>query len=284
MGAIKFDVRSSDPAKAIAGGGEQAPVGMYVGKIVSVVDEKPEGKDRRLHVIYEITHSADGGKKLSSYAQLHDYITFAESQDWKMDQFLQAIGAATSTKRTGSFDPDKQKGKKIKLRVKGETYNEEYRAKPGGVWKADGGPSAGAEDEPDEDESDENSDENSDETWAEIGARIDEQGDEELPEDVAAMTEAAEELGVDPDDFPTWEELGSALDSGDDTDEPSEEGDEDEGSDEDEEGGEDESYNDWSIADLKAELEARELSTSGAKSVLVARLEENDEEAGPFDE
>lgn len=287
MGAIKFDVRSSDPNKAIKGGGDQPPVGMYKGKVVSVVDEQPEGKDRRLHCIYEITHTSEG-KKADGYVQLHDYITFAESQDWKMDQFLQAMGVATGTKRTGTFDPDKLKGKKIKIRVKSDSYNGEYQGKAGGVWKDDGKASAGAEDEPDDDEGEAEA-ETDDQTWAEFGALIDsEEADDSAIDEITA---AAEEAGLDMGDYEesSWEELGQAIDdntANDDSEEEESEGDDEDGGDEEGEAeeGEEEPYDAWSIADLRSECEARELETTGAKSVLVKRLEENDEEAGPFDE
>lgn len=285
---IKFDVRSSDPAKAIAGGGEQAPVGMYLGKVVSIEDRR-ELKDNPkddLHVVYEITHTAEG-KKADGYAQLHDYVGFSDSQVWKMDQLLQALGAASTTKRTGEFDEKKQKGKKVKIRVKGETYNEEYRAKPGGVWKADGGATAGSEDEPTDEEEAEETIEDGEETWAAFGARID--AEEASDEEVDEITAAAEEAGLDPDSYDTWEALGVELDEGSGEDEGEDAAEEDEGDadgEAEEEGGDDEDvpYDQWSIADLKAECEARELATSGSKSALVKRLEENDEEDGPFDE
>jgi hypothetical protein len=57
--------------------------------------------------------------------------------------------------------------------------------------------------------------------------------------------------------------------------------DEDEDEDEDED---DEDYSDWDLSDLKAELKSRGLKTAGKKSALITRLEESDEEDGPYDE
>jgi len=272
---VKFNVKGSDPSKAISGGGEQAPVGMYLAKIVKVTDRSSNGSGKNdLEVIYEITANADGSKLKEQYAQVYEYVNFGV--DWKLDQFLQAIGAATSTKREGSFDETKQAGKKVKIRIKGETYNDEYRAKCGGVWKATAGPSAGAEDEPDDEEEETSAASDAEETWADVGAKIDNEEDIDPDE----ITAAAEEAGLDPDDYDTWEALGAELDAGD-AAEPAEEEAEEEAA---EEGEEDVPYSEWSLAELREECTARELDDTGAKSKLVARLEEDDENAGPFDE
>ena len=279
---FKFDVRESDPSKAIQGGGEQAPVGMYQAKVVKVTNraETTNGEKNDLEVIYEITGDANGKALAEPYAVLYDYVNFDVA--WKLDQFLQAMGLATSSKRTGQGDENKLKGKKVKLRVKGDTWNGEYRAKVGGTWKLGAGPTAGADDEPDDADDDDDtaaaddttgSDE---ETWAEVGARVDTDDPDGEGDEAAALMEAAEEAGVDPDDYPTWEELGAYLDenSGDGDGDGDADGDAD---------GEDVPYTDWSLADLRAECEARELDSTGAKSKLIARLEEADENDGPFD-
>lgn len=137
MPIVKFDVSDSDPDVAVQGGGEPAPVGTYHCQISSVVDEQPEGKDRRLHCIYRIVDH-------EGYSSLHDYISFGKSSEWKMDQFLQAIGAATKTKRSGGFDPDKQKNKDVNVFVRNESYDPgdgtgvRTTAKVGGVYKWNG--------------------------------------------------------------------------------------------------------------------------------------------------
>lgn len=41
---------------------------------------------------------------------------------------------------------------------------------------------------------------------------------------------------------------------------------------------EDDSYSEWTVSDLRAELAVRELDTTGKKPELVARLEQNDAE------
>lgn len=66
--------------------------------------------------------------------------------------------------------------------------------------------------------------------------------------------------------------------------------DEDDDADEDDEDSEDEDnesdeeaddYNDWSLQQLRAELESRDLETTGRKKALVERLETDDDETGP---
>lgn len=74
-----------------------------------------------------------------------------------------------------------------------------------------------------------------------------------------------------------WSGMSKSEDEYEDLPDEEDEEEEEEAAEEEEE--EEETYDDWSLADLRAELKARELSVAGGKSALVARLEEDDENA-----
>lgn len=134
MTTVKFDVRSSDPDKAISGG-EQPPPGLYKAKIKELKtgyakgdDGEPDKTRPRLEVVYELV-----GKKNANFVNLYDYLSFSEAAQWRLDQFLQAVGVASKSKRTGTFKTEQYLGHPVRIRVKGETYNNEYRARVGQV-------------------------------------------------------------------------------------------------------------------------------------------------------
>lgn len=176
MAKIKFDVSSSDAEKATANYAQPTP-GVYRIKIKALDVKKPDGKDRRIEAQYEIVQD----KKFKG-ARLFDYINLeSESSAWKLDQFLQAVGAASTKKRSGSFDTEALLGKDLMCRVKNELYQGEQRAKVGGVFALSD----------DEDEASEDSDEGTED--------VDEEGeDEELAED--DEDESEEET-----DYSEWE-------------------------------------------------------------------------------
>ena len=285
MPIVKFDVSGSDPKAAFAGGGKQPTPGVYTVKLKEVKpgfrkgeNGQPDKAAPRLEVVAEIQDKKFKG------SLLYDYISFSEASQWKMDQFLQVLGLASTSKRKGSFDTTKVANKKLKVRVVGDTYNGEYRGKLGS-YLPDDEAEDGEADEPDEDEeADEEQDEEQD--LDSLGEQAD--ADNETAIDI--LTGMAEEAGLDPDDYGTWAELATALgeaegeEEPEDEDEPEEDESEDEDeSDEEESDEEDEvpPYSEWSLPDLKAEIENRGLDATGKKSALVAALEADDEE-DPF--
>jgi hypothetical protein len=88
-----------------------------------------------------------------------------------------------------------------------------------------------------------------------------------------------DDLDEDDDDLDDDDIEDDDIDDEEDDDE--EDDDEEEEADDDED---DETYDDWSVDELKAELKERGLKTAGKKSVLVSRLEKDDEEADDDDE
>lgn len=141
MPMIKFDVSASDPEAAV-GGGEPPKPGVYSCKIVGCKlgykkkeDSEELDKSRpRIEVIYQVL---DDGEFKGS--QLYDYISLGEASVWKLDQFLLALGLASSKKRTGQWDPEKQKSKEVKVLVaKDNNSDGEYRAKVRKVLRLEG--------------------------------------------------------------------------------------------------------------------------------------------------
>lgn len=145
---IKSSVKNTEPNQA--GGGEQPKPGIYTGQIHEITYRtgRGNGKEDDLEVIYRILK--DDGKPDGKYNRVWDYVGLeADQTEWKRAQFFEAIGEATETKREVDFDPrehcekfyikkgsDKNggketghKGTKVKLRIKGDSHNGEYKAK-----------------------------------------------------------------------------------------------------------------------------------------------------------
>lgn len=193
MAKVKFNVTPSDPDAALRGAVEPPKPGVYKAKLVELKpgfkkgdNGRPDKNAPRLEVVVEVI----GDKKYKG-ARLYDYISFDEASAWKMDQFLQVLGVANKKKRTGEFDTDKQIGKTFGIRVTGETYNDEYRARLRSYLLPTEDEDADEDDEDleddedveDEDESDEEEDEDSDEEEEEEEEESDEDEEEEDDEE-----------------------------------------------------------------------------------------------------
>lgn len=147
---IKYDLSDSDGSEAFKGGESPKP-GVYGAKVKECKlgyrkgsDGKPDKDAPRLEVTLEIQDKPYKG------SLLWDYLTFTKASQWKLDQFLQAVGVAgEKNKRKGELDPDKVVGKKIKIRVKADSNQAgEYRGKVGAYLKSgDDGDDEGSEDE-----------------------------------------------------------------------------------------------------------------------------------------
>lgn len=293
MSKIKFDVSGSDPSKAIQDSEPPKP-GVYRCKVDEINsgfakgdDGKPDKSRPRLEVIYRITVGKSKG------APLWDYVSFSEAAQWKLDQFLQAMGVATSKKRKGEFDTAKLINKVVKVRVVADKNNDgDYRPKVKGVFAIgeddDVDDDVDDEDEADEEEADEDDeeDDDSDEDDEEeestvdpnhpmmkLGAEADAGG---RPGKVAEkkLKTAAAEADLDPDDYDSWTALAEALAEAEDEDEDDE--------DEEESEDDDDGYDDLTPVKLKAELKERGLKTAGTKEALIKRLRDDDSKEDPF--
>lgn len=267
MSKISYDVTD------VQSGGQDfdvpIPRGVYRVKIDSIDEGTSQSSGNpMLTVVLKLTRGEYKGR------QLWDYIVLTESSAWKLRSFLEAVGhiGKNGAKAKGTFDPQDYVGRMLQVRVKHETDD-----RPETLEANDGKPVVrsrvgallplpdDAEPEDDEDELDAEEPEDDDESEPEmtyddvmsmgkrdLKATI---TDYELDVRVTKQSKletlrerVAEELGLEPS--------------------------EDEGSDDDDE----ETYDDWSVADLKAELKERGLGAGGPKSKLVARLEADDEE------
>lgn len=133
---LKFSVKNTE--HGAAEGGEQPQPGIYEAEILAIDHRtgRGQGKEDDLKVTYKIINSE------KKYALLYDYVGLEnETTEWKRAQFLEAIGVATPDKREGEFDPKKHTpkfngeatsktgGTKVKLRVKSDSYQGEYKGK-----------------------------------------------------------------------------------------------------------------------------------------------------------
>lgn len=174
MAKIKYDVSDVDPNES--GGGEQPKPGVYTAQLSEcnhrVAGEDKKGEDDDLEVVVRIVGDD------TVYSPLWDYVGLNKKTKWKLDQFLRAVGVAgVDKKRKGEFDPDKiaKAQPKFKIRVKGDSYEGDYRAKIGAYLapvdgdeeeddpfkkkKGKGKASKKTEPEPDEDDEEEDDDE-----------------------------------------------------------------------------------------------------------------------------
>lgn len=227
MPVIKFDVSDQDPDESTVAP-EPPPPGLYKAKIIQATpgyktgdDGKPDKNAPRIEVIYQCLESADErNKDYKGAGRVWDYVTFYDTTKRQLDQFLQAIGVATKSKRSGQFDPEKQVGKIVKLRVYGRKGEENYRPQVGGVWKWDGAQDDGSSDDGLEDSTPAKAAKASKATKKAAPATepdLETLGVEADAEDTDAqetLTNLATEAGVDPDDYPTWAELAAVLAEG----------------------------------------------------------------------
>lgn len=259
MAKVKFDVRGVEDQDMDFD--TPVPKGLYRAVIDEIDAETPSKRSGNpmLSVTYKISRGDFKGRLA------WDYIVLDENNKWKLKRFLTAVGLVGGKKERGEFDPSKIEGTEVQIRIKHED-DEEYglRHKVSSVL-----PMPEDEDGDDLDDEEDDEEEEDDE---------DEGTDSDLTlDDLKGMDRAElktlikdEELSIrvtkSKKDDALRDEIAEALEL--------EEDDEDEESDDEEE----EDYNEWSNADLKAELKDRGLKTSGTKSALVTRLETDDED------
>lgn len=117
---VKFDVSGTDPSKATGTNFEAPRPGVYNVRIDEITNNPSKAGKPMLTIVSEITSGSFKGSKL------WDRIVLTEASQWKLDQFLQAIGLASKSKRRGVLDTEEVIGNKAVIRVKAGTYNGDY--------------------------------------------------------------------------------------------------------------------------------------------------------------
>lgn len=292
------------------------PAAVYPARIAKCDYAEPEGKNPRLEVEIRLIDKEHKDYPLWEYVVWVNEKTDKETFDknkWKADQFLQALGVDTTKKETGEFDTDEAVGKLIKVRLKHETdardkQNIKTRARPGGMFyydpddddsfEVDQDDVTGPFDDVDPDVNDGvavESDESDENDWAEYPlADVGEAADGDDDSAIGFLTLLAGEHGLDPETIDTWTEVAEQVEAaqaaaleaakaakpakkgaakkaaapakkaaGKAAAAPKEATTEEYG-------------DEWSLDDLKAELQSRQLPTRGPRTALVNRLKEND--------
>lgn len=254
MVKVKYDSRNVDRSKQ--GGASTPPAaGVYRMEILACefqeADDPKNGPGYDRLIFTTKCLEGDDQNRGKGY-RFWDYVNL--ELDWKVDQWLQAIGVDTEEAERGSFDTRAFKGKEIIGRTDTEMYNgtEQGRLK----WV---GPDVEDEELEDEDE-------------AELD---DELEDEEEDEELEDEDEDEDEDDEDEEPPPPPKKKRRTKPAP----EPEPEEDEDE-EDEDDEDFEEDGYEDMTQAALKKEAKSRGISVTGSKSALVARLREHDDD--PF--
>lgn len=265
MPKVKYDLRD---VEAAGEGFDTPPPGLYRAKLVECNEKESKSSGNpMLECVYELTRGDFKGSKVWDYIVL-GVEGFPER---KLRQFLEAVGKITGKRNAkGTFDPDDFEDADVQLRLKNEEYEEEQRARVAAVLPL-------PEDDEDEEEIDDEDGDDGDEDEEGAGEEYTYEDLEDMDLDELKGVIEEEELEIrvtkKSKQEKVLERVAEALEL-EPEEEEEEEGDEDE----------DEDYSEWTPADLKAELKDRGLKTSGKKSVLVARLEKDDEEdEDPFE-
>lgn len=290
---VKYDVTN---VEATGGGSEQPKPGVYPAKIAICRQRETKADGSPANDI-EVAFNLGG-----DYAFVFTYIGLSDASDWKLKEFVDALGL----KGKGQFDPDKLIGKMIRVKINPDSYDGEYRGRAGRLMKAQKGDKlAEASEGVDDEDADADGDVDED-TAAEAKADVDSTGDHEFtatredPEDdeVGSYDDwADEDLAAEVEDRGLTVPGGrgskrtkhiAAL-RADDT--SSMDDDEETEPEAEEEGEAEDDYDTWSVDELIAEGTERELALprkprgSGAeeryKEALV-KLLRKDDGANPF--
>jgi hypothetical protein len=290
---IPYDVTGVE--ESAGGTGVKVKPGVHVARIVKCVqrEEKRDGSPAN-----DIEVALNVGDE---YDWVFTYIGLSDSADWKLAEFIRALGL----KETGKLDPEKQVGKLLRVKINSGEYEGNYSPQAGRLMKAQKGDeelfgqrvSEGStqQDEPEPDDEPEGEEPAGDKTYADPNFVASREGEE----DVGSYDDWSEE-----DLLAECEDRGVTLPGGrgskknkaiqalrdedaevsgasaDDEDEPEAEAD-----------GEDE-YDDWDLDQLKEEWESRDMGDipsfrgrnagDRVKAAMIEQLRADDAE-NPFE-
>jgi len=251
MAKLKYDNTNVEPSQF-----KQPTPGLYTARIEECNHRDEDGKND-----VEVVLVIDGGE--FDNAKLWTYIPLSEQAAWKMLEFTDALGLP----KKGTLDTAKAINKKIKVKVSADQWQGEYRARATRLSPLTATPE---DDEPAEE--------------AEVEA---EAADEVTVEDEYDSWETEELLAVITED----EDLTASYPGGHDEDNEWLIGflraaDADELEEWLAENSEAVDYSEWSVDEVKAELERRGLDVPkrAPKSKLIGLLEANDgDDSDPFE-
>jgi hypothetical protein len=233
MAKVKYDVTGSDPEKAVQGPQRKSPrPGMYSLRLKSWNRIHPKDRstgrpdtDRWMwELIFEVLKADKAKNNQYKGSQLWEYVLEEDdSHEWKRDQVLQAFGVAgQKSKRKGSFDTDDYVGTNVLGVVRaGKNQDGDYRGELAQILAFDEEAFASAIEEAKkagDDEDDTSADDGAleviEDSEDEEGQDLDtigESADEGDAEAIEYLTGLAGEAELDPDEYPTWAELATAL-------------------------------------------------------------------------
>jgi hypothetical protein len=273
---VKYDVKGVQ-----TGAPKPIPPGMYNAKITQADVTKPDNKDERIELVLECqTKDEFNGHKLFEYINLE-----SEVARWKLREFLEAVGVVQDGKKeSGTFDTDKMIGKIIGVKTvitpadEKRGYPEKARAQR--MFALENGATAEEPEELDEPEPSVAADDEGDYDLENMSRSELKQviKDEELDIKVKKSMSDDDIRKLVEDQLYEEEDEEESEEESEDEEAEEPEASEEEG---DEEGADD--YDDWSLDDLRTELEQRSLSTKGGKKTMIAKLRKDDaEEDKPF--
>lgn len=259
MPTIRYDVSE------VEGGGEQPKPDIYKAEITEVEHRteradgtKIDGKGD-LHVVLNVG---------SDYARLHTYVGMYDATAWKLAEFVRALGL----NEKGSINTSKLVGQKLRVQVVKDEYEGAYKARVKTFLQLKDDEDEDEEEADDEDEVEEEESDEEDEADEEEEDEEEEDEDEEEPEDedpLAEMTRAElkkyikeKELEVKVTTKMSDDDIRDKIRDADGDD-----------------------YDDWSLGELKEQLEQRGLELAKGKKAtkanLIAALRADDSEE-PF--
>jgi hypothetical protein len=139
MAKVKYNVKGVDRSSQSY---EQPQPGLYTMEIKEANHRDKDGKND-IELILEITPDNDAFVG----SRVWTYIGLGEASQWKLAELTDALGLPEA----GTLDTAKLLGKKMKVKVNADSWNNEYRARAGRLAPLEGGEAAevAAEDDPD---------------------------------------------------------------------------------------------------------------------------------------
>ena len=125
MAKITYNVEDAEPFE----GGEQAPAGIYTAEVVQATHrtEKRDGSEANdIEIALKLVDH--------EYSWVFTYIGLNDASAGRLRELTNALGL----KPKGTIDTDKLVGKKLKVKINPDTYNDEYRARAGRLMSLSG--------------------------------------------------------------------------------------------------------------------------------------------------